>query len=231
MSLSALIAIVPLALQLATMDRTADGPAAVPRPTASPSVIMSTLLEKTIFRVDVLQLEVWLGPRTARRLAPLLPVAPGTTAADSAASIAIHGRDAWARLVFRRDIGLDRFLKGVRRNLERARRAGIVDDGTYQAVSSGLPRWFAPLAERGIEDGDRLFYRIREDTLRTVFQERDGRIAIDQTDVGAGRRLTVLGGFLVEGSDFRRGLIASLPSFIAGGQGSIGPAADLDRTR
>jgi len=187
----------------------AAGP--IPRPAAQPSVEMSMLLEKTIFQVDVLTLDLWLGPDTARVLEPWLPLANDAAAADSVAVIALHSRDAWATIEFQRGVGLDQFLGGIDENMRRARDAGHLADDGYVTVAAGLPRYFAPLAERGIEDRDRLFYRIRGDTLRTVFQQHDGRVVIDQVDVGPERRLSLLGSFFVEGSGFRRGLLASLP--------------------
>jgi hypothetical protein len=182
-----------------------------PRPAAQPSVEMSMLLEKTIFQVDVLTLDLWLGPDTARLLESWLPLTDDRAAADSVAVIALHSRDAWATIEFQRNVGLDQFLDGIDENMRRARDAGHLTAEGYAVVATGLPRYFAPLSERGIEDRDRLFYRISGDTLRTVFQQHDGRVVIDQVDVGPERRLSLLGSFFVAGSGFRSGLLASLP--------------------
>jgi hypothetical protein len=70
--------------------------------------------------------------------------------------------------------------------------------------------WFDFLGERGIWEGDEVFYRIQGDTLRTIYRSADERILLDQTDVGPASRLSVLGSYFVEGSDFREGLIKSL---------------------
>lgn len=192
-----------------TGSRAANPP--VPRPDDQPAVTMSMLLEKTIFQVDVLTLDLWLGPETAGALARWLPVPPNRAAADSLANVALRSRDAWATIQFRRGVGLNRFLDGIDENMRRARDAGHLSPEGYDVVATGLPRYFAPLATRGIESGDRLYYRVHGDTLRTVFQQRDGSIPIDQVDVGPERRLSLLGSFFVEGSGFRRGLLASLP--------------------
>ena len=38
-----------------------------------------------------------------------------------------------------------------------------------------------------------------------------GEMVVDQTDIGPERRLSLLGSFFVKGSDFRKGLVGSLP--------------------
>lgn len=172
---------------------------------------MHTLLEKTIFQVDVLTLDVRLGRDATARLDSLIAGRPYSRAlADSVAALALGAHDAWARIVFRRGVSLKQFLGGVRDNLKRAREAGIVSGADYDTISEGLPRWYAFLRERGIHEDDEMFYRIRGDTLRTVFRSADGRILLDQVDVGPERRLSVLGGWFAPGSEFRQGLVKSL---------------------
>jgi hypothetical protein len=56
-----------------------------------------------------------------------------------------------------------------------------------------------------------MYQRIRSDTLRTVYVDREGSILLDQLDVGPERRLAVLGGYFAPGSEFRDGLVASVP--------------------
>lgn len=205
---------VATALTSAAAGRPA-GAQAVGMDTASlgdgPYARMEMLLERTIFRVNVLTLELRLGRETTDRLRRLLEGREATEArADSAARIAARATDALARIEFRRGIGLGRFLDGVRGNMRKAMEAGYLTGEEYGRISSSLPRWFAFLEERKILDRDELLYRIRGDTLRTVFRTRDRRVLLDQTDVGPERRLAVLGGYFAEGSDFREDLIRSL---------------------
>jgi hypothetical protein len=189
----------------------ADSADPIPRPDAEPSLTARTLMEKTIFKVDVLTLELWLGPETVDRLAPLLPLAADDQAREEAARIALDSRDAWAELIFRRGVSLDQFLGGIDENMRRARDAGLVTPEGYERVAADLPVSYAPLAADGITEGDRILYRVRGDTLRTVYQRGDGELVVDQTHVGPERRLSLLGSFFVEGSDFRKGLVGSLP--------------------
>lgn len=184
----------------------------IPRPASEPSLTTRTLLEKTIFQVDVLTLELWLGPETVRRLQHLLPVQDDERSREAVARIALDSRDAWAELVFQRGVSLDQFLGGIDDNMRRARDAGLLTPEGYELVAGGLPRSYAPLSAEGIAKGDRILYRITGDTLRTVFQRLDGELVVDQTDIGPERRLSLLGSIFVQGSDFRPGLIGSLPA-------------------
>ena len=193
----------PAAAQLPAMDTASLG--------HGPYAEMHTLLEKTIFKVDVLTLEVRVGEASARRLEELIGDRSYSSAlADAVAEVAIHTRDAWARIEFKRGVSLDQFVNGSRDNMRRAREAGIITPEDYQLISEGLPRWFAFLDERRIHKGDQIVYRIRSDTLRTQFRAAGGEILLDQTDIGPERRLSVLGSYFARRSDFRKGLIKSL---------------------
>ncbi len=183
------------------MESLADGPFAT----------MHTLFEKTIFKVDILTLDLRFNEDVQRRLKALASGRALTpTLADSVAAVAVDARDIWARLRFERGVSLDQFVDAVRGNAGRARDAGIISDDTFDDVARNLPVWYAFLEDRRIHDGDEMFYRIRGDTLRTVYRAVTGEILLDQVDVGAQRRLAVMGGYFAPKSDFRKGLIESL---------------------
>jgi hypothetical protein len=172
---------------------------------------MRTKLEKTIFKVDVLTVEVRFAEDDAVRLREL---AGGRRyseeLADSLAAVAMQSRDAFVEVRFLRDVGLDQFLGGVHENLRRVLEVGLIERSRYEIIRDGLPRWFGFLRERGIHKRDRILYRIRGDTLRTWFLGDSGTVMLNQTDVGPERRLAVLGGYFVHKSDFHKGLIRSL---------------------
>lgn len=193
----------------------AQSPLTPPLDTASlgggPYARMSMLWEKTIFKVDVLTVEVRVDSATAQAIEAVARGRSDSKAvADSIAAIAVGARDAFVRIEFQRNVSLGQFLDGVRDNLRRVRDAGLIGPAHYDTIAGGLPRWFGFLAERGIHDGDRILYRIRGDTLRTLYVGDDREVALDQIDVGPERRLAVLGSYFVRGSDFREGLVQSI---------------------
>jgi hypothetical protein len=172
---------------------------------------MHVLLEKTIFKVDVLTLEIRFGQEDQHEIGRLVSGRDySRSVADSVADIAVNSRDAFARIEFLRDVSLSQFVDGVREDLGHARDAGIIGRSDYEMISANIPRWFSFLEERGIRKGDRILYRIKGDTLRTQYIRVNGELALDQTDLGAERRLAVLGSYLAPKSSFRRGLIGSL---------------------
>jgi len=172
---------------------------------------MQTTLEKTLLKVDVVSVNVWLGDETAAGLEELVSGERySKELADSVAEIAIRSRDAFIRVEFLRNVNLGQFLDGADDNLKRTLKAGVITEADYEMISAGMPVWYSFLEERGIRDGDVMRYRIRGDTLRTQFLSVEGELLMDQTDVGPERRRSVLGSYFVRKSDFREGLIKSL---------------------
>ena len=172
---------------------------------------MQTTLEKTFLKVDVVNLDVWLGDEAAAELEGFVSDEPySKELADSVADIAMRSRDVFIRVEFLRNVNLGQFLDGADDNLKRALKAGVISQTDYEMISAGMPVWYRFLEERGILNGDVMRYRIRGDTLRTQFLSVEGKLLMDQIDVGPERRLSVLGSYFVRKSDFRDGLIKSL---------------------
>ena len=178
----------------------------------SPAAHMQMLLEKTIFKVDVLTVDVWLGGEDARRVEALVAGQRWSSQLeDSVAEISIHARDAYVRLEFIRDnVSLDQFVDGIREDLSKVPQADIMAESDYQLISASLPIWFAFLRERRIRKGDQIQYRISDDTLHTRYVGFDGEVLLDQVDVGQANRLSVMGSYFVDKSSFREKLIRSL---------------------
>lgn len=210
----ALVALV--ASSEAILAQESDSPRpSIPADSASleggPHATMRMLYERTLFAVDVLRLTVAFGAEDGRRIEALAADRGYSDhVADSIARIATASRDAFVRIRFERDVSQDQFFDGVRDNLGKAVAAGIIAESTYDMISGNLPVWYGFLAERGIVDGDGIVYRILGDTLRTQFIAYDGEVVRDQTDIGAERRLAVLGSYYAPDSNFREKLIRSL---------------------
>ncbi len=187
---------------------------------SGPYANLSALLEKTLFQVDVATLTLRVDPATAGKLREVARGHRGSPArADSAAGILFHAPQVLADLRFERTVSLDRFLGGVRGNLERALKAGMIDRARFEAVNDSLPVWFAFLADRKAREGDRIYYRIRPASMRTVYLSRDGRTLLDLLQEDPRARDGVLGSYLAPGSDFRQGLLQSLFRAGSGGAG------------
>lgn len=172
---------------------------------------MHMLLEKTILNVDVLTVDVRFGKKAHPRLVEL---AKGKQYSDElgnrVAKVAIGTDDALVQLKFVRDVSLDQWIDGVRENLEQARRAGLISAAVEKRVSQGLPSWFAALKERGYKTHDKLLYRVKPGSLRTVVVAADGKMLVDRTDNDKDARRVVMASYFAPGSDFRVPLIRSL---------------------
>ncbi len=173
--------------------------------------VMETLLEKTIFKVDVLTLTLRVDPATASRLGELVTGAgPRSAREDSAVAAILRAPDVLAEIRFKRTVSLGQFLGGVRDDMKKALAAGIISRGRFEAVSDSLPVWFSFLGDRKAREGDTVFYRMDPDSMRTVYVGRDGEVLLDLLQPDPRARLGVLGSYLAPGSDFRDGLLRSL---------------------
>jgi hypothetical protein len=172
---------------------------------------MHMLLEKTILKVDVLTVDVRLGKSVQARMAEVVSgkkPSPGLYA--NIAKVAIAADDALVQLKFLRDVSLDKWIDVVRENLQQARDAGLISAKLQQQVSNGLPKWFAALQERGYLKGDRLFYRVHADSVRTVVVSAKGEMLVDRVDKGKDEARVVMASYFAPGSDFRELLVRSL---------------------
>lgn len=173
---------------------------------------MEGVLERTILAIDVLRVRIRFGSETADRLRSAASGRGYSAAlADSVAAVAVATRDALVRVEFRRGIDLERYVEEVTGSLRAARDAGLLSPAEFRTVSARLRPWFSFLEERGLREGDRLAYRIRGDTVRTVYRSRGGETLLDQTDPAAPeQRRAIVGGYLAPGTDLREKLIRSL---------------------
>ncbi len=163
---------------------------------------MSMLYERTILQVDVLRLQLRFGPEAAQAMEW---AAGGST--DSIVAEAVDARNAVIRCLFLRDVTLDQFLSGLRKDLGKALESGVIDEAAHSAILADVAVQYQPIAERGFHDGDIMWYRIRGDTLDVVLQTPDGSEPVREQAVGPERRRATLAGFLAPGSHFRQGLL------------------------
>jgi hypothetical protein len=172
---------------------------------------MHMLLQKTVLKIDVATVDVRVDKPTQSRFAELARGQQYSYPLDAQlASAAIAAPRAVVQMQFVRDVPLNRWIGVVRDNLELAREAGLIPREIEQKVSNAIPRWFAPLAERGYLKNDRLIYAITPDTLRTVVVSAGGQVLLDLSDNEAGARRVVMASYFAPKSDTRELLIRSL---------------------
>lgn len=172
---------------------------------------MQTLLERTIFQVDVVDLTLrYDSAATARIRRAVEGREYSESVADTVAAAVLNAHNVNAHLDFRRDVGLDRFLESVHENMARARDAGMLADSAFRRFEGELPGWYSALEGRGVKEGDVTRYRIRGDSLRVLYRSATGDTLFTRTDVGEQHRRAVIGGYLAPGVDFREGLVRSL---------------------
>ncbi|MBN2196467.1 MAG: hypothetical protein JW751_26890 [Polyangiaceae bacterium] len=173
---------------------------------------MHMLLEKTVLKVDVLTVDVKVTKKTQDKFAQIA-TGKGYTPelGNQIADIAIKADDALVQLEFKRDVGLNMWIGEVRRNLQQARDAGLISPDLQQKVSDSLPSSFSALSERGYKNGDRLLYRVRPDSLRTVVVGPDhATVLLDRIDKDPGARRVPMACYFAPASDFRDLLLKSL---------------------
>jgi hypothetical protein len=172
---------------------------------------MHMLLQKTVLKINVANIDVRFDRPTQGKLAELARDKPYSYALDAQlAQAAIAAPHAVVQMQFVRDVPLNRWIGVVRDNLELAREAGLIGRDIEQKVSNGIPQWFAPLADRGYRKNDRLIYAVTPDTLRTVVLSEGGQVLLDMTEREAGSRRVVLASYFAPKSDTRESLIRSL---------------------
>jgi hypothetical protein len=170
--------------------------------------VLKTVFEKTFLGVNVLRLELHVDQATTAALQKL-PAGPGH--ADGVAAGIIEAPEAWVRMEFLRSVSQSKYFGGIRQNLAKAREAGLITRDHEQRINTQLPKWYDFLAKRGVKKGDVLVYWIRGTVMKTTYYAADLTILFNYTQEDPEARHGVLGSYLAPGSDFREGLIKSLP--------------------
>ena len=172
---------------------------------------MSALLEKTLFKVDVLTLDVRVDSRTAGRLQSL---AEGADYSDHIAGAVsrtvLTAPEVWVRMVFLRGVSQKQFLNGIKDNMKTALEAGLIDTEYYEDTLDNLPEWYDFLEDRRIQKGDAMVYYVHGDTLDSTYHGTDGDVLLDMRRQNPKSRYGVLGSYFAPRSDFRKNLVRSL---------------------
>ncbi len=172
---------------------------------------LHALLERTIFQLDVLSLDLCFDSTTAAAIGSAVEEPAGDDdARDEVARLAMGAHRALGVIEFRRDVSLDQFLDGIAEDHDRAVRVGLLADSTRNALRTDLREWYGFLETRGIRDGDRIAYRFAPDRVRTTYLGVEGQTHLDRIARGSQRRASVLGAYFAPGASLREGLIDSV---------------------
>jgi len=172
---------------------------------------MRMLLEKTVLKVDVAKIEVAVDKPTQEKLAAVAagkPFSPGLE--SELAKIVLKADEAIIQMQFVRDVSLGQWIDGVRESLDKAVAAGLLSPALKKQVSDGLPNWFKAAEARGLKVGDRIIYRVRANSLRSMIVQNDGKVVVDRTDEGADKGDMALASYFAPGTDYRTLLLQSL---------------------
>jgi len=168
-------------------------------------------LEKTVLRIDVLQIEVVVDEVTRARLQELVEGQRRSAERDGQiAAAVIAAGSARATMTFERNVSFARFSDAVRSDLGRAVSARLIDDATRDEIASGLPVRFGAIRKRGFKRGDRLVYGLSTRGVDTRLTSASGITLLVWTDRGAELSRAILASFLAPHAEFRAGLIRSL---------------------
>ena len=166
--------------------------------------------ERTWFKVDVANVDVWVDEATRDRFREL---AAGQRyseqVAERIAQSALQAEDVDVQVEFLRRASLDEFLDAARDNLACARDARYISQDTFASAWRGVQRDFSSFAQRGFKSGDRLRYRAHPGSLQTIVKSGD-RVLLDLTSRDVGARRAMIASYFAPGSDFRKGLIKDL---------------------
>lgn len=139
------------------------------------------LLEVTFMKIDVADLEVRLDGASADAVAAIRAEGKHDDARRDRVVALLHAADPVAYgMTFRRDASQSKFLKGIRKNLENARKAGELTEEERARVETDVLEILAPHAERGGRKGDRLLFRVDGDAARLVYVGVDGDVLADR---------------------------------------------------
>ena len=166
------------------------------------------VLEKTIFKVDAVRLDLTIRGDTPSRVERLVTGRVDPRAwSDSVAALYLGADQALVTMTFLRSFGLNRFLDANRDVMEKLSEAGWITEEEFRRLDQENRARFEGLAADGVRDGDVIEHEVRGDTVTTRYTDVTGTVRIDGLLVGSGERRVLLGSLFGPESDFRQGLL------------------------
>lgn len=166
------------------------------------------LLEKTMLKVDVLKLHISLDSTTGHAVARLIEGQKRSSDLEQAlVAQYLQARQADVDLSFLMSISHHRFVESARKTTRRLARQGFISDDAAVLVGDGMAQRFAFLKGAGIQEGDRLYYTVRSDSVRTCFVSAIGDTLLNDVRIGPERRVALLGSYFAPKTNFHDGLL------------------------
>lgn len=167
--------------------------------------------EVTFMKIDVADIEAWLPPPTAARVAEVIATEENEgEARDLIAAEVLAADTLLISMEYARDSNHGRLMKGVRNGFQAARKSELVTEAWMEQMYGEMAPIFDPLVERGVLEGDRLVYRIDGDQLRVLYVDPAGTTLVESTFSGPEWTIGAKGAFFGEKSRFRKKLVQSV---------------------
>ncbi len=175
-----------------------------------PFASMRAQLRKSIFRVEVLDIELRFDEPTRQRLLAVSRGKDLKQSADALTRAACEAEAARVRVLFSRSVPVDKLVKAALDGLQCARRAGLISQVCHDQLAAQLPARFNFLARRGFRRGDELTQWADAGSLRTMLRSADGQILLDQVDQNPEAGQALLSSYVAPRSALREPLLKSL---------------------
>lgn len=172
---------------------------------------LSMLLEATIFGVDVATVDAYLDAATAAGLAQIVDQSKWGELARKRAEATLLASDSFAvSMRFLRDVSWERYLENTRRNIEGGVEVGVITEAEFERLWAQYVEDFASMNDRGVKEGDTIYYRIDAGRVQTVYYDAAGNILVHVDRDGDERVRSTRGAFFGRESEFQEDLIRSL---------------------
>ncbi len=177
----------------------------------TPNAVHSFLFEVTFMNIDVAIVEFQLDAQTATLVSTITAEGdPNDSRMDRVGDILLAAETIAFSMDIQRDTSTGKLLKGMLLNLERAWESELISESEHELVSERLRAIFTQHDERGIQEGDKLMYRVQPDGVRVILLGVDGEILEDSLESGPAWTKGIKGVFVGPNSKLREKLVEAV---------------------
>jgi len=177
----------------------------------APNSVHSFLFEVTFMNIDVAIVEFQLDAQTATLVTAITAEGDANDSRmDRVGDTLLAAETIAFSMDIQRDTSTGKLLKGMLLNLERAWKAELISESEHELVSERLRAIFTLHDERGIQEGDKLMYRVQPDGVRVILLGVDGEILEDSYETGLAWTKGIKGIFVGPNSKLREKLVEAV---------------------